>query len=103
MFMSQCMHKDVEIDADQTVRTFSAPRSHPDLSVPNLIITQMLRLVQGKKGRYFCSNYAAPGNGHDLSFLSGLAVAGAMGAKYPFPKNKAALQDFDHMRLFMGV
>jgi len=103
MFMSQCMHEGVEIDEAKINKTFSAPRSHPDLSTSNLAITQMLRLVQGRKGRYFCSNYVAPGNGHDLSLLSGMAVAGAIGAEYPFPENQSAWQDFEWMKMFMGV
>ena len=44
----------------------------------------MIQLVQGRRGVYFCSNWTAPGNGHDLSCVSGLVVAGAIGAPYPF-------------------
>lgn len=102
MFMSQCLHKDRSIDPDKTLKTFSAPRGHPDLSHRNGMITQFMNLIQGRRGIYYCSNWVAPGNGHDLSCVSGLVVAHAIGAAYPFD-DQDAHQDFQAARHFMGV
>jgi len=76
--------------------------AHPHLSVPNLIISSLLRFVQGHQGRYYCASYTTPGNGHELSFLSGLAVAQAIGAKYPFPKEVDCVTDFNKLSALMG-
>ena len=45
---------------------------------------------------------ATPGNGHDLSLCSGLAVAAAMGARYPFDDADAA-EDLSRLRKILGV
>jgi hypothetical protein len=102
MFMTQCLHKDTSIDATKTLKTFSAPRAHPDMSARNGMITQFLNLIQGRRGIYYCSNWVAPGNGHDLSCVTGLVVAHAIGAKYPF-NDAEAYRDFKAARHFMGV
>ncbi|CAF4452830.1 unnamed protein product, partial [Adineta steineri] len=39
-----------------------------------------------------------PANGHDLSLLSGLAVAELIGAKYPFSDNSSALRDYNRYK-----
>lgn len=102
MFVTQCPHKWRSIDPEKTLTTFSAPRAHPDLSQRNGMITQFLNLIQGRRGIYYCSNYVAPGNGHDLSCVSGLVVANAIGAKYPFD-DADAYQDFKDARHFMNL
>ena len=102
MFMSQCLHSYRDLDIDMVNGVFSAPRAHPDLSFRNMAITQMMHLIQGRHGIYYCSNYTAPGNGHDLSFLSGVVVATEIGAPYPFPHDKESEQDWKMMRVFMG-
>jgi predicted NAD/FAD-binding protein/cytochrome b involved in lipid metabolism len=102
MFMTQCSHKNREIDPAKTIKTFSAPRGHPDLSHRNGMITQFLNLIQGRRGVFYCSNWVAPGNGHDLSCVSGLVVAHAIGAPYPID-NPEAYRDFKDARHFMGV
>ena len=56
--------------------------NHPELTPSFLAITWLLRMVQGQQGVYFCESMATPGNGHDLSLCSGLAVAAAIGARY---------------------
>ena len=33
---------------------------------------------------YFCGSTVTPGNGHDLSFLSGLVAASECGADFPY-------------------
>ena len=104
MFLSQSIHpsEDDRIDFRKVVATFSAPRAHPDMCFSNLMITQLLHLIQGRNGCFFISNYAAPGNGHDLSCTAGLAAASALGAHYPF-ENAEAKKDHDLMRSFMGI
>lgn len=91
------------MDPAKQIRTFSAPRAHPDLSVQNMVVTQLLHLIQGRNGVYFCSNWTAPGNGHDLSLTSGLAVASAIGAEYPFSYNVEAHKDFVRAKKFMNL
>ena len=49
--------------------------SHPSFSTRNLLIAFALRWVQGRGGVYYCGSYTTPGNGHDLSLLSGLCAA----------------------------
>ena len=66
-------------------------------------MSYLLRHAQGRRGLWYCGSYATPGNGHDLSLLSGLAVAHAVGAVYPFSGNPRALSDFRKMRGLMGV
>jgi len=102
MFMTQSPHAHTEIDAKTSRGTFSAPRSHPNLSVTNMVITQMLHLVQGRRGVYYCSNWTSPGNGHDLACTSGLAVASAMGAGYPLADPEAR-RDHRDCRRFMCI
>jgi len=77
-------------------------RAHPDLNFINLGIGMLLRLCQGHKNTYYCGCYATPGNGHDLSFLSGLVVANTIGAPYPF-SNKDAKEDFTKLATIMGL
>ena len=48
--------------------------SHPSFSTRNLLIAFALRWVQGRGGVYYCGSYTTPGNGHDLSLLSGLCA-----------------------------
>lgn len=69
----------------------------------NLMVTQLLRLIQGRRGVYYCCNYTTPGNGHDLSLLSGFCAAHAVGASYPFPGNVEAEKDFHRLRNLMGL
>ena len=59
--------------------------------------------MQGRRGLYFCGSFATPGNGHDLSLCSGLAVACALGAAYPFADDASAAADFVRLRRLMGV
>ncbi|CAF0788487.1 unnamed protein product [Adineta ricciae] len=73
-------------------------RAHPSLSFRNQTIALLMRLVQGENGMYFCGNAVTPANGHDLSLISGFAVAELIGAKYPFGENQSALQDFNRFK-----
>jgi hypothetical protein len=77
--------------------------NHPDLSPLVLGVQYLLRYVQGRNGVYFCGSLATPGNGHDLSFCSGMAVAHSIGAKYPFKNQEKCLDDFNLLRKLMGL
>jgi hypothetical protein len=76
-------------------------RAHPVLSRENLARAALVRLVQGKRRLYFAGSYATPGNGHDLSLLSGLVAAFALGAPYPFAHDARAARDFVRMARFL--
>lgn len=103
MFVTQSVFPHRPLDESKIEWHTSAPRAHPQLCMHNLLITQMLSLIQGRRGVYFCSNFSTGGNGHDLSFLSGLCVAGAMGADYPFLHDAMATLDYQQKREFMGL
>ncbi|CAF1576560.1 unnamed protein product, partial [Rotaria sordida] len=64
----------------------------------NQTISLLIRLVQGENGMYFCANSVTPANGHDLSLISGFAVAQLIGAEYPFPDDLDALRDFNRFK-----
>ena len=78
---------------------------HPThtLSLRNLAIMSLMRFVQGKDGMYYCGTFTTPEGGHDLSFMSGLVVAHAIGAPYPFVSGEGdpALADFRQMQRLM--
>ncbi|CAF4700988.1 unnamed protein product [Rotaria sp. Silwood1] len=73
-------------------------RAHPSLSLRNQTISLLTRLVQGENGMYFCANSVTPANGHDLSLISGFAVAQLIGAEYPFSDDLDALRDFNRFK-----
>ena len=78
--------------------------NHPELNPVILGVQYLLRYVQGRNGIYFCGSLATPGNGHDLSFCSGMAVAVKIGAEYPFQdEGDACLEDFHLLRKLMGL
>ncbi len=83
--------------------TVDNTRAHPCMSVRNLALAVLLRWVQGRRRILYCGSFATPGNGHDLSLLSGLVVAHALGADYPFGSNAVARADFERMRGIMGL
>ena len=101
MFMTQCVHPKREIDPSKVVSSFSAPRAHPALCFRNMMLTQLMPYVQGRRGVYFCSNWVTAGNGHDLSLLAGIACATAVGADYPFPEDDGARLDHERLSGFM--
>jgi predicted NAD/FAD-binding protein len=77
---------------------------HPThtVSLRNLIIMSMVRYLQGKNGMYYCGTFTTPEGGHDLSFMSGLVAAHAVGAPYPFGHEKPeAAADFNLMQKMM--
>ena len=77
--------------------------NHPHMSFSGLMLSMLMRFIQGKDDIYYCGSYATPANGHDLSLCSGICIAMAMGANYPFPENKDAYNDFLRLRRIMGI
>ena len=67
-----------------------------------MLITQLLSLIQGRRGVYYCSNWSTAGNGHDLSLLAGIACATSIGADYPFD-DPDAKRDHSLLSSFMGL
>ena len=76
--------------------------NHPAISPAFLLISMIISFFNGQHGVFFCGSFATPGNGHDLSLCSGLAVAAAIGAKYPFD-DPAAEDDLTRLRRILGV
>jgi predicted NAD/FAD-binding protein len=75
--------------------------AHPELSFGNLTRAILHRFLQGKDGIHYCGGLATPGNGHDLSLLSGLVVAEQIGAPHPFADDPDARADFERLRRIM--
>jgi predicted NAD/FAD-binding protein len=75
--------------------------AHPELNLGNLTRAMLHRFLQGKDGIHYCGGLATPGNGHDLSLLSGLVVAEQIGAPYPFADDPDARADFERLRRIM--
>ena len=103
MLISHALGEGKSIDPSLVRGTGNHARAHPLYSGWNVAAQLSLRLVQGKNGIYYCSNWTTPGNCHDMSLLSGLVCAHAIGAKYPFEGNKEAKKDFNRLRDLMGV
>lgn len=104
MLVTYNLHPSKEIDQATICGTVDNRRAHPHLSpLTMLVATVLLRLVQSRRGVYFASSFTTPGNGHDLSLLSGLCVAHAMGAAYPFEGHHDAKLDFLRLRRLMGL
>ena len=77
---------------------------HPThtVSLRNLMIMSMVRYLQGNDGIYYCGTFTTPEGGHDLSFMSGLVAAHAVGAPYPFAgQSREAVADFELMQKMM--
>lgn len=87
-------------DGGRDQRVISNRQAHPDMSTGNLLRALLYRFLQGRDSLYYCGSYATPGNGHDLSLLSGLVVAEQLGARYPFDDPEAAA-DFRLLRRMM--
>lgn len=77
---------------------------HPThtVSLRNLLIMSLVRYLQGRNGMYYCGTFTTPEGGHDLSFMSGLVAAHAVGAPYPFSADhREAVADFTLMQKMM--
>jgi len=87
---------------ERVQRRIELPHPTHTVSLRNLIIMSMMRHLQGKGGIHYCGTFTTPEGGHDLSFMSGLVVAHAIGAEYPFsPDNSNATADFEQMQKMM--
>ncbi|KAL3808120.1 hypothetical protein ACHAXA_004974 [Cyclostephanos tholiformis] len=103
MLISHALGEGKSINEKLVVGTANHARAHPLYSGWNVMAMLSLRLVQGRDGIYYCSNWTTPGNCHDMSFLSGLVCAHAIGAKYPFEGDREAKKDFHRLRDLMGI
>jgi len=103
MLISHALGEGKSIDPALVRGTGNHARAHPLYSGWNVMAQLSLRLVQGKNGIYYCSNWTTPGNCHDMSLLSGIVCAHAIGAQYPFEGNVEAKKDFHRLRDLMGI
>lgn len=103
MLISHALGEGKSIDPSLIRGTGNHARAHPLYSGWNVMAQLSLRLVQGRNGIYYCSNWTTPGNCHDMSLLSGIICAHAIGAKYPFEGNTEAKKDFSRLRDLMGI
>ena len=91
-------HKSIE----KVQKRIHLPHPTHTVSLRNLLIMTMVRYMQGKNGMYYCGTFTTPEGGHDLSFMSGLVVAHAVGAPYPFgAEYREAAADFRLMQKMM--
>jgi predicted NAD/FAD-binding protein len=91
-------HKSIE----KVQKRIHLPHPTHTVSLRNLLIMTMVRYLQGKDGLYYCGTFTTPEGGHDLSFMSGLVAAHAVGAPYPFgADNREAVADFRLMQKMM--
>ncbi|PWU11183.1 MAG: hypothetical protein C5B51_03115 [Terriglobia bacterium] len=72
-----------------------------------LLRAMELYRIQGQRATWFCGEYAGMYGGHESSVATGLAVANALGAAYPFADDAAASRVFydtavTHMRIVRG-
>jgi predicted NAD/FAD-binding protein len=87
---------------DEVRAHIDLPHANHTLSLRNLIIMSAMRFLQGKNDIYYCGTFTTPEGGHDLSFMSGLVAARAVGAPYPLPKrSEEAMADFRQMQRMM--
>ena len=87
---------------DKVQKRIDLPHAVHSVSLRNLIIMSMSRYLQGKNGIYYCGTFTTPEGAHDLSFMSGLVAAQAVGAPYPFAQgNTEAVADFRLMQRMM--
>lgn len=87
---------------EQVQKRIELPHPTHTVSLRNLIIMSMMRFVQGKDGMHYCGTFTTPEGGHDLSFMSGLVAAHAIGAPYPFAHDdEDAVADFEQMQKMM--
>ena len=103
MLITHCLGEGKTIDPKLIRGDGNHVRAHPLYSGWNVASLLSLRLIQGRRGVYYCSNYTTPGNCHDMSLLSGLMCAQAIGAPYLFETNYQAKRDFNMLRSLMGL
>jgi len=103
MLITHAVTEGKEIDPAKVVGVGNHARAHPLYSGWNIMTMLSLRLSQGRQGVYYCCNWTTPGNTHDMSLLSGICAAHAIGAEYPFDLESEAAKDFGRLRGLMGL
>ena len=96
-----CPEKTDKVEAEWTVTSREA---HPSLTMTQMAASiAVWPILQGFRNRqvYYCGSAFTPGNGHDLSLLSGFVAASEVGAEYPFPNVPHAKEDFLRLRKMM--
>ena len=87
---------------DKVQKRVDLPHPTHTMCLRNMIIMSLIRFLQGKDGIHYCGTFTTPEGGHDLSFMSGLVAANAIGAPYPFSTdNQSAVEDFNQMQRMM--
>jgi predicted NAD/FAD-binding protein len=87
---------------DKVQKRIDLPHPTHTVSLRNLLIMSTMRFLQGRDDVYYCGTFTTPEGGHDLSFMSGLVAAHAIGAPYPFDRDNAnAVADFRQMQKMM--
>jgi predicted NAD/FAD-binding protein len=87
---------------EKVQKRIDLPHPTHTVSLQNLIIMSTMRYLQGRDGVHYCGTFTTPEGGHDLSFMSGLVVAHAIGADYPFTIDHTdAVADFKQMQKMM--
>mmetsp|Transcript_4607 Transcript_4607/g.10064 ORF Transcript_4607/g.10064 Transcript_4607/m.10064 type:complete len:366 (-) Transcript_4607:58-1155(-) len=95
---------DKKLENEETEWISTSKEAHPCLTTWQMICSVILwPFLQGARNEqtYFCGSAVLPGNGHDLSFLSGLVAADEFGADYPFEDNENAKADYLRLRQMM--
>ena len=104
MLVSWNCREKLEAANAKTERPVTSHEAHPCLSKWQLAACTLLwPRAQGSRNgsTYFCGSAVTPGNGHDLSFLSGLVVAGELGAEFPYSSCVEAHEDYLKLRKMM--
>ena len=73
--------------------------AHPQLSMASMAVSMAMPLLQGRANASYCASYTTPGNGHDLSLLSGLVVARSLTGYYPFEAEAGVAERSDFAAL----
>jgi predicted NAD/FAD-binding protein len=102
LLISHALTEGKVVAPDKIVGVGNHSRAHPLYSPWNIMTMLSLRLAQGRQGVYYCANWTTPGNTHDMSLLSGIVAAHAIGAEYPFAGTDAE-KDFFRLRTLMGM
>jgi len=95
---------DKKLENEDTEWTVTSREAHPCLTTWQMFASNVLwPLLQGTRHQqtYFCGSACTPGNGHDLSFLSGLVAASQLGGDFPFDYDPNAKADFERLRSMM--
>jgi predicted NAD/FAD-binding protein len=101
-----CAKRLQDISDEDYERDITYREAHPCLDQTNMMASMFVyKNLQGicNNTVYFCGSSVTPGNGHDLSLLSGFVVAKKLGADYPFSHNKAASADLHALQDMMGL